>query len=444
MRHEYYAMPREHVEDYAQIGREMWEAAKSMSRADRHDAVEEIYAAEEVYRLADAEDEPYDITPDGVAHIAVVGMLTPRANPCAALLGDGQTEYGFIREAVMRADDDPNVAAIALDIDSPGGSVSGLDETAMIVAQAKKPTRSYVHNMAASAAYWLAAQTDEIIATSPSSVVGSIGVAVETLDTSKAEADQGVVRRTFTSTDAPDKRVDASTEEGQAKIVAHLDDLHALFVRRVARGRNVSAETVNADFGRGGVVIAEKAMKVGMIDRVIDIESEDVANVVDSAPVAGSGMNMQTTSENIVVDEKPKSISPADEAGQREVPMTKELLKTEHPDLFNALSVDFGDAGVQSERARVMRLRSYVDADPDNVRLAEVINEAIASGSSADDIDGKIQVAIRDGKALEGENAPAIATAELPMEGVTAEDREAAKLMGMSIEEYLKYSKDGE
>jgi hypothetical protein len=247
------------------------------------------------------------------------------------------------------------------------------------------------------------------------------------------------VRRTFTSTDAPDKRVDASTEEGQAKIVAHLDDLHALFVRRVARGRGVSAETVTADFGRGGIVIAEKAMKVGMIDRVIDIEGEDVANAVDSTPAASSGISMQTTSENIVVDEKPKSISPADEAGQREVPMTKELLMTEHPDLFNALRVELEDAGVQKERARVVKLRSYVDADPDNVRLAEVIGDAIASGASADDIDGKIQVAIRDGGRLEGENAPNVATANDPREGLSEEDIKAAELAGMSLEDYRKY-----
>lgn len=123
--------------------------------------------------------------------------------------------------------------------------------------------------------------------------------------------------------------------------------------------------------------------------------------------------------------------------------MTKELLMKEHPDLFDALSAELEEAGVQKERARVAKLRSYIDSDPDNVKLAEVINAAIASGEAAGDIDGRIQVAIRDGGKLDGENAPSVDTASDPMEGLDKDDIEAMKLLDMSAAEYRKY-KGGE
>lgn len=173
-------------------------------------------------------------------------------------------------------------------------------------------------------------------------------------------------------------------------------------------------------------------------------ETEPSANMDQIAAMLGGISMHETEPEESVVDGSPDGDTPAIEAGQREVPMNREQLKQEHPDLFDALRAEFEEAGVQRERARVAKLRAYIEADPDNVKLAEVINSAIANGEAAGDIDGKIQVAIRDGRALDGENAPDVATAELPMEGITDEDRAAAKLMNMSIEEYVKYSKGGE
>jgi ATP-dependent Clp protease protease subunit len=117
-------------------------------------------------------------------------------------------------------------------------------------------------------------------------------------------------------------------------------------------------------------------------------------------------------------------------------------LKNEHPAVF-AEAVQAGHAeGVEAERARVAELRSYIEADPDNGKLAEVINAAISEGKTVAEVNGKIQVAIRDGGKLDGENPPAVETAADEMAGLDAEDREAMRLMGMSAAEYKKYTQE--
>ena len=92
--------------------------------------------------------------------------------------------------------------------------------------------------------------------------------------------------------------------------------------------------------------------------------------------------------------------------------MDREQLKKESPDLYNALVNESYEAGMKAERERVNALKSLAATDPDNEKLQEVVSEAVENGASAQDstLLTKINVAIRDGKKLEGENPPAVAT----------------------------------
>ena len=139
-----------------------------------------------------------------------------------------------------------------------------------------------------------------------------------------------------------------------------------------------------------------------------------------------------------VVDRKNKPAS--EKAEKTEVPMDKEKLMQEHPAVYNAIAAEAKEAGVQEERARVNELHSYIEADPDNLKLAEVVNQAIADGSTANQVNAKIQVAIRDGGKLDGENPPDVETTQ-SADALTDEDRQAAALVGMSLEEYKQYKK---
>jgi len=357
----------------------------------------------------------YTVNADGVARIPIVGELTPHASTdaCGAYTADALTEYGFIIAASEAADLDESVKSIDYYIDSPGGYYSGLMSAVNAMRSVTKPTRSIVGGMAASAAYWLASQTDEIFAISEGARIGSIGVAVEEYDNTEQLKTAGITRRIYSSTDAPLKRPDTTTEDGQAVVQDSLDDLHGVFAKQVSEGRGVSLEDVSKDFGRGGMLIAADALRVGMIDRIETVESRRKETISDVIKIENTAAKAEENKKEVKMD------------------LDLNTLKTEHSALFaEAVKI-----GVDEERARVNELNTYTEADPGNEKLSQVVSEAIAGGQAITDISAKLQVAIRDGGTLAGENAAAVETAET-VDALTAEDREAMKEAGMTEEEY--------
>jgi len=202
-------------------------------------------------------------TANGVATIHVRGVLTPQPSRLATLFGGGGTSYAGLREALARADSDPSVTSIVLAVDSPGGTVGGLFETVDAIRGLRTPTRAHV-TRALSAGYVLAAATGRIEATGRASEVGSVGVAAPTryfLD--------GEQVIDITSTEAPKKRPDVRTEAGRAVVREHLDAVHGLLAEAIARGRRTTAAVVDAHYGRGAVLLADAAIRAGMIDSIV-------------------------------------------------------------------------------------------------------------------------------------------------------------------------------
>jgi ClpP class serine protease len=365
----------------------------------------------------------YTVDDNGVAHIPIVGQLTPKAetDACGAYTAEALTEYGFIVAASQAADADEYVSSIEYYVDSPGGYVAGLMPAVKAMRDVSKPTTARVGGMAASAGYWLASQADKMIATSDISRFGSIGVAVEEYDNTKMLENAGITRRVYTSTDAPHKRPDTSTEEGRLEIVDGLDDLHRVFAGQVAEGRGVTIETVNADFGRGAVFTAQEAMRRGMID---SIETMPVRQKADS-----------------IGDVIPDYTAAIAEEKKQEVNVnTLDDLKKENSALYAEAVAVGEEAGVKKERERRNAIANVLKADPENANLKTVCAEAIQEGTSSSDMgfQTKVQVAIRDGAKLAGDNAPVVETSK-DEEALSEDDMAAAKAAGMSIEDYKKY-----
>ncbi len=176
--------------------------------------------------------------------------------------------YAEIVASVAIAEASPEVNKIVFDINSPGGTVDGVFQTAEVIRTAKKETEARVSYLCASAAYWLASQCDEIVATAETAMIGSIGVVVVAYDDKKFLKDFGFERHYIVSTKSPKKVADVSTEEGRAQITERLDDLYAIFAQAVATGRGTTVDTVEEKYGEGAVMIARKAMSAGMIDRI--------------------------------------------------------------------------------------------------------------------------------------------------------------------------------
>jgi len=200
-----------------------------------------------------------------VLRIPVYGPIVPRASWFSRLLGlTAVDEIAAEFKAGLR---DPNAMGIVLDIDSPGGSASGIDALAGMIyaARGRKPIVSYVEGTCASAAYWIASAADEVIV-SPGSILGSIGVvAVFARDSGRTVE--------IVSSQSPNKRPNIETPEGRAVVQTVVDDLAAVFVDDVASHRGMTSSSVIERFGRGGIRVGEHAVAAGMADRVGTLES---------------------------------------------------------------------------------------------------------------------------------------------------------------------------
>lgn len=202
---------------------------------------------------------------DGVAIVPVIGPIFRYANLFTDV--SGATSLDILARDFNAALNDSTVKAIVLEIDSPGGQVAGVAEFASMVRAGtrSKPVTAYVGNLAASAAYWIAAAADEVVV-SKTGMVGSIG-AVVAIDTRREEGVMEIV-----SSQSPKKRVDATTDAGRAQIQRNIDELAEVFIADVATYRGVSVNSVAENYGQGDVLMGTQAAGVGMADRVSTLE----------------------------------------------------------------------------------------------------------------------------------------------------------------------------
>jgi len=244
-------------------------AARMVGELEAPDVIE--------HRLAAARAEQGDrlggATVNGVAVIPMYGVLSPRLSLMSLM--SGGTSLNDLRGALRSALGDPEVSAIVFDIDSPGGSVDGVTELATEIRASRggKPIVAQVDTLAASAAYWLAAQMDEIVIT-PSGEVGSIGVFAMHQDISRA-ADQAGVTTTLVS--AGKYKVEGNefeplSDEARDHIQDQVDAFYRMFVADVAKGRGVSTSIVGDAYGQGRTMLAKEAKAAGMVDGIATLE----------------------------------------------------------------------------------------------------------------------------------------------------------------------------
>lgn len=172
---------------------------------------------------------------------------------------------------------DPGVRIIVLDIDSPGGSVFGVQELATTLANIRSGGKRLVavaNNTAASGAYWIASQANEVVVT-PSGMVGSIGVIVAHQDMSKAYEDAGIRKQYITAGKykAENNELGPLGPEGRAHLQGMVDTYYAAFTKAVAKGRGVPVETARGPaFGQGRMKLAREAVDSGMADAIGTLE----------------------------------------------------------------------------------------------------------------------------------------------------------------------------
>lgn len=210
----------------------------------------------------------------GVALIPIRGVLAHRMNAMDESSGGMSAER--IGQMVSTVAADPSIGTILYDVDSPGGTVPGISELAeqMFALRGQKRQVAMVNGLAASAAYWLASQADEIISI-PSGVAGSIGVFTAHSDLSQALAKEGI---DVTLISAGKHKLEGNpfeplSDEAKAVLQARVDEAYGWFVRDVARGRKVTQSAVREGYGEGRALTAKDALKAGLIDSIGTFEA---------------------------------------------------------------------------------------------------------------------------------------------------------------------------
>lgn len=204
-----------------------------------------------------------------VAVIDACGPITYKSSWFSMYFGGSSIED--MQNKLRLALADPAVKTILFRWDSPGGCCEMVPEFTdeLFAARGQKPILAASDTMLASAAYWIASQSDTIYATT-SSRIGAIGVFTEHDDISGMLEKAGI-KITLIAHGA--HKVDGNPyealgEDVKAEIQEDVDAVGDLFDSAVARGRGVSKQMVLDTFGQGDVFSGKEAIKLGLADKV--------------------------------------------------------------------------------------------------------------------------------------------------------------------------------
>lgn len=257
----------------------------------RIEAADHFHAEEESQRRAtlSAQSGP------SVVVLPIYGLIAPKSNLMTHL--SGGTSLQSFNSALNVAANDPQVQAIVLDVDSPGGSVELVPETgkALLEARERKPIYAVANTKSASAAYWLASQASEFYV-SPSGQVGSIGVYTAHDDLSGAMEKAGVKTTLISAGKFKTEGNPFGPLSAEAKAQAQgvVDAYYEMFLSAVAEGRGAEKDVVREGFGQGRMVLAADAVKAGMVDGEATLE-QVIGAIVHGEPVVALQPAAQTT-----------------------------------------------------------------------------------------------------------------------------------------------------
>ncbi|MGA4335667.1 S49 family peptidase [Ralstonia nicotianae] len=239
----------------------------------------------------------------GNAQIAVIpihGTLVRRTVGLEA--ESGLASYTAIGDQLDAALADPGIAAILLDVDSPGGESGGVFDLAdrIRAAAAIKPVWAAANDMAFSAAYALACAASRVFV-SRTGGVGSIGVIAMHVDQSVKDAKDGV---RYTAVFAGARKNDLNphepiTDEAQAQLQAEVSRIYGLFVATVARYRGITADAVAAT--EAGLFFGQDAVAAGLADAVGTFD-DALAQLTASLSPAAPAMAARNPSLNLQMD----------------------------------------------------------------------------------------------------------------------------------------------
>ena len=172
-------------------------------------------------------------------------------------------------------ENDEEVEFIIVDISSPGGTVTGVEEAAARLARSSKPTVAFTDTEAASAAYWIGSAADRFVAT-PSATVGSIGVYMAIPDLSEAYRQAGVEMQVIKAGKLKGAGIEGTklSDEQKADLQAQVNELHADFKASVRGKRKMVKDEDMEGQVFSGKVAARKGLVTGLASSLRDLVAE--------------------------------------------------------------------------------------------------------------------------------------------------------------------------
>lgn len=174
----------------------------------------------------------------------------------------------MVEEFLSTAEDDSNIKAVLLEINSPGGTPVAAQRISERIQSSSLPVVGLIGDIGASGGYMVAASTNYLIA-STMSEVGSIGVTMSYLEESEKNEEEGLTYVQLTSgkfkdAGSPNRPI---TDEERELFQKDLDIVHNEFVELVAQYRDIPKEDVEA-IADGSTMTGGRALENKLIDEV--------------------------------------------------------------------------------------------------------------------------------------------------------------------------------
>ena len=184
--------------------------------------------------------------------------------------------HSSLLQMIRSAGEDPTVAAIILQIDSPGGAVGPTAEIHRTIVDVQeeydKPIYVSMGSMAASGGYYVAAPADKIFA-EPATITGSIGVIMENINIAGLAEKHGISFNTIKSGKHKDimSTNREMTDEEEEILQSIVDEMFDEFVQVIVDGRNMDEATVR-ELADGRIYTGKQAKEVNLVDEVGSFE----------------------------------------------------------------------------------------------------------------------------------------------------------------------------
>jgi len=317
---------------------------------------------------------------DNVGVLNIEGVITQKADIFTMLFGGATLDTLTVDFKTLLNNE--GIDTIVLNIDSPGGTVSGVQDFANLIfdSRDKKKIITISSSIMTSAAMWIGAAAEHVLISGGTVTTGSIGVLTTHVDTSVMESDLGI--KTTEITAGKYKRIASThaplTDVGRSELQSQVDKIMEAFVSDVAKFRDVSEQEVGSVMADGKIFIGDNAIKAGLVDEIktFDLLIETINN-------GGLNMALFAKKEANLENLKADHIALYNEA----VAVGVEQAKAANTQTAQAAEDDGYkagvDAGVEAERARIQGIQDCTIIGHEDLAKAMISDGKTTVGEAA-------------------------------------------------------------